>query len=182
MENSTGERGGLISKPDSCWNPRRWSIFLWALLSVWMLISILGNIPPNIESVGPIPSDADQMMIVAGYPLTYREILVTPDGNSKQSFYWEFLLINLACIGIVISCLVFSVQTLIPRFSLKLLMIAITIVVLLILVGQQIWESKSYYAYITFGHVIFFSPVALALVAFWKRLQDRRSGRGALRA
>jgi len=154
-------------------HPKRWSIICWLLLVLWLIPSVAHTIP-----IAPDPPPASDMPLFSGravaydfesiskvgFPFVFLEVKTSSASPKPQSKY--YLWAHLATIAILATnlvALVYCLQSLIPRFSIKLMLVGMTLVAILILIGQTLAAAEDYRVISVYTYSIIFAPL-LALL------------------
>ena len=156
-------------------NPKKWNVFCWVLLLVWLLPSIGGNLPYSPEFDGPssleLPDGGTAVaygqVYLIGFPLTYLEISRPANTLvSNKTFYLVHLLLNGSLVLLTLFGIIYCVQTFMPQFSIISLLVAVTCVAVLVSIGNIVLASQNYTLYFGFIFAIYFSPLVLMLSMF----------------
>ena len=110
-----------------------------------------------------------------GWPLTYFEISSSTNAAAKKTYRPLKFCINLLLILVTLFAIIYSIQTLAPKFSIKTMLIATACVALLFPVGQIVFSTDSFFLQTAFIFVIYFAPVVAVVPAFiFSRVKSRR--------
>ena len=155
-------------------NPRKWNALCWVTLLVWLLPALPGNIPfdTDIPEPGPIemPNGMtayayDQTYLI-GWPFTYLEVSKSPNTPPTKTYRPFKFIVNLILIAATLIGIIYSIQTFIPKFSIRTLLIMITSVALLFPIGNWILSTENYYIQTGFMMFIYFAPLVAIIPAF----------------
>ena len=155
-------------------DPRKWNCLCWLLLLLWCLPSVPGNIPFDVAIPEPGPIELpdgtrayayDQIHVI-GWPFGYLEIKKSPNAPVKRTFRFTKLLANVVVIGATLAGIVFSIQTFIPKFSIKTLLAFVTLIALLFPIGSIVFATNNYYLQTGFMMAIYFAPLIASVPAF----------------
>ena len=154
--------------------PRKWNGLCWLLLILWCLPSVFGNLPFDVEipESGPIEQPDgtlayayDQTHLI-GWPFVYLAIHRTPNNPVNNTFSLTMLLANVVTIGATLAGIVFSAQTFIPKFSIKTLLVFVTLIALLFPIGNVVFATDNYFLHTGFMMAIYFAPLIASVPAF----------------
>lgn len=164
-------------------NPKKWNVFCWLFLLLWLLPSVFGNLPyepefsdhTSIELPNGGTAIAYDRSYLIGCPFTYLEIAKSQNTPPTKTYYPSYLIFNLIFVALTLFGIIYSVQTFIPKFSIRTLFIATGCIALLFPVGNLVFASENYYLQIGFLMSIYFAPLVAMLVAFfYSRFKHRK--------
>ena len=169
-------------------DPRKWNALCWLLLVLWCLASIQNNLPLDgeIPEAGPIvlPDGSrayayDQTRVI-GWPFTYLKIQTSPGAPVTKTISFIKLLSNVLIVFATLAGIVFSIQTFIPRFSIKTLLGFVTLIALLFPIGSVVFATNNYYLITGFIMTIYFAPLIASVPAFiYSRTQKYQTATNA---
>lgn len=148
-------------------NPKRWTIICWFLVILWSCPAITGN----IAVVPDLPASADSVHLI-GFPIIFIRIANNPP---VVTYYFFWHTVNISIAVLVLLSLIYSVQTLAPRFSIKTLIFGVTATALLVSVGLYIFNTGNLWALDHFFSGIYLSPLLGALIALISRISWKTS-------
>jgi len=164
----------VIPLGNSVLNPKKWNILCWAALLLWSYPSVAGNVPMEPDKFEPHPIEmpdgttamAYGQTYLIGWPFTYLEIS-SPTNNAPQKTYNVLMFcLNVVLVLTTLFGVIYSIQILIPKFSIKTLLIAISGIALLFPLGHYIFSTDNYFLQSGFIYSIYFAPVVTIFPAF----------------
>ena len=105
-------------------NPKKWNVLCWIMLLIWLYPSVVRNTPR--KPVFPKKPSLFTTAYFTGWPLTYLEN--SQEGFtivSQKTFRPIYLIVNFILIMTTLFGIVFSIQTLMPKFSISTLLIVL---------------------------------------------------------
>ena len=154
-------------------NPKKWNIFCWVGLLLWLFVSIGGNIPyepefqiPQLVDDGGVTAVSYSQVYLIGCPFSYLQIAQSQNGAPVKTYRPLIIFINLLTISAVLFGIIYSVQIFIPRFSILTLFIVTACIGLLFAIGNPIFQSDYFYLQIGFIFAIYFAPLIATIPAF----------------
>lgn len=161
-------------------NPRKWSLASWIVLILWLIPSIIFNIPSNssIEIRHPdgSPMSLDERRFhsvfdYAGWPFWYyqRELDWTGPPTIQFSVWLAFL--NAAIVAITLISLIYTFQRLALRFTIKTVMAGSALFAMILSLGQSVFWTQSFHLTLGYFYLVYHSPVLTALTLL---IYDRR--------
>ena len=146
---------------------------------IWLTLSLLPNLPivPRVHSGSVEPEMEElryasydhEMVYLIGIPFHYLEVTRPQNGPETQKFRPWLILPNFALIVLNLLAVVYTIQTGMPRFSLRTLFVLTFAIGLVIVIGRGITASNSVYLFYGFTYLIFFLPVIAATLIFFNR-------------
>lgn len=164
-------------------NPKKWSIACWLLLILWLIPSLVWNLPiePDFTHFEANEDPFYNQRYIAydrvtciGWPFIYLEIADSGTQPATRSDHAFYAISNFVLVSVTLVSLIYAVQSWIPRFSILTLMVATAIIALLIALGQLVFSSQNYKLQTGFIMAIYFSPIAAAMVFIGYNFVRRR--------
>ena len=167
-------------------HPAKWNIACWVIFLVWLMISVVSNYPIDTSNAaqevgleelpGGTRIAAYDMAYLIGWPFCYLEINVPQIGPQTKKLSPWLAISNVLLITLNLVAIVFTIQTWMPRFSIRTLLLAMALISILIVTGQAVCSSENYFLATSFVNTVLFMPIiaacALSLYKFFKR-QDQ---------
>ena len=156
-------------------HPSKWNLLCWILLLLWLLPSIGGNIPFTPKFIEPdslqkidraVVYDRYQSALI-GFPFVYSEIHLAPDSLKANRFdHPSYLILNLTLVPLTLFSIVYSIQSLFPRFSVLTFLGLVALIAILFLIGKLALSSGNYNIQKGFVLCVYFAPLVAAAYAF----------------
>ena len=160
-------------------NPKKWNVLCWIMLLIWLYPSVVRNTPR--KPVFPKKPSLFTTAYFTGWPLTYLEN--SQEGFtivSQKTFRPICLIVNFILIMTTLFGIVFSIQTLMPKFSISTLLIVTSCVGVLVAAANFIYTqgpkpigppfaaacSPNFNALAGFVMTIYFLPLLAILPVF----------------
>lgn len=167
-------------------NPKKWSVVCWLLLILWAIPTVLGNVifepdlpaPPSSEIAGVTNVASYDRVIMVGFPFVFYEIWDTSDTGIWHRYRPYLHLFNVLLGVLNLFAVVYVVQTCAMRFSLKSMLVGVTVVGVLVWLSQQIYNAGYHQSLLLFLTCVYLFPVlALLPVHFYNRIKRTRQAR-----
>ena len=166
-------------------HPKRWNVLTWCLLLLWTTSFCLQNSPlepslPEKRTPYQLPDGttvalANNHAFYIGYPFTYLKIKMGHDVPTTHNYNSILCVANCALGICTLMGIVFVVQTLIPRFSIRTALLATALVAGVVCLGRQLLVSREFDLFFVFVHVVFFFPLAAVLPTMALEVFRRKS-------
>ena len=159
-------------------NIKKWNAICWLLVLAWLVPSIVINIPsvalefapPPPEVSGPMTGGGAIMVVSTdfpiGWPFTYLDVRMLSSKRNISTYHPAFVVLNSALIILTTFCLIYSVQTLLPRFSILAVMILTALIALLLTYIGSVVSNNTLDKNTGYLLAIYFFPIYLAIIAF----------------
>jgi hypothetical protein len=167
-------------------HPKKWNILTWILLLLWGGFLLLGNFPfepelptdtdPFQAPDGTILQPATGVFAYIGFPCTYLTISESPNIPKTRNYFWTFLPVN-AFLGLsTMFSIVYCVQTLLPKFSIKTFFVVTFLAAAIIAVVPYLISILNIDHLIFLIYAVFFIPLVVVFPTFlYVQFSARRS-------
>ena len=168
-------------------NPKKWNVVCWLLLLLWLYPSVLGNLPfePELDEFDSSKQSAAGSQFVdyghvyvMGWPFGYFEIATQKLKPPVRTYKPVMFVLNCVLVIATLTSLIYAVQKWLPRFSIRMMLFGMTIVAVLIAIGQVVFSTDYFYLQWGFMMAVSFSPIVAALAFIFYdriRLSKRRA-------
>lgn len=158
-------------------NLKNWNAISWLLLLAWLVPSVLVNIPSFALQFAPQAPPATSPMaggvtlvvsqnFAIGWPFHYLDVNMLSTNQTTKTYHSAFIVLNPLLIILTVGCLIYSVQTLIPRYSILTLFVLTTVIALILSYGGYVISNRLVGENIGYLLAIYFFPIYSAIIAF----------------
>ena len=156
-------------------NPKKWNIITWAGLAFWAFIGVGNNIPFTshaelpAEIVTTLPSGRRvaiyDVSSEVGFPFTYQmEWTPAKTLQKKTSWFPFWLAVNLLLVTIALAGVAVTVQTLLPRFSIRAFAFFTIGASLAVVAGAKVFSLNSTFAEGLYIYSLYFAPAITGIM------------------
>ena len=159
-------------------NIKKWNAICWLLVLAWFVPSIAINIPSVALEFAPQPPEVSGplaaggvFMVVStdfpiGWPFKYLDVRMLSSKKNINTYHPAFVVLNSVLIILTTFCLIYSVQTLIPRFSILAVMILTALIALILTYIGYVVSNNTVEKHTGYLLAIYFLPIYFAIIAF----------------